>query len=129
MALLKGTGQEEVRIQCEALLPRADKPGRMLSVKFVGVFKAPESMDEVREVREKLMDEDNEYGDEQLVSDYFVTFEQMPAADGSGYVDPETKDEHGITALEHALNNRDYFVAIAKGCAEAVFGKEGRRKN
>lgn len=128
MSLLKGTGEEEVRVNCEAFIPRGDKPGKMMSVKFIGVYRAPADMDEVRRVMDRLRDEDDEYGDEEFVSDYFITFEKMPAPDGS-FVDPNATDESGMTALELALNHRDYFIAIAKGCSEAVFGKEGRRKN
>ena len=55
MGLLKGTENDvsEVDIKCTANIAQA-KVGSAIQVSFIGVFKAPEDMDEIREIREKL---------------------------------------------------------------------------
>lgn len=124
MALLKGTDDQEteVKIKCVAHIPKQGTD-RHIQVKFTGVYNVPVSDNErIMEIRERLLDPGDDYGDKELVNEFFVRFENMPGPDG-GTV--ECTEE----AMEEALRHRDYFNAIAQGCGKAVFGTEGRRKN
>ena len=116
MGLLKGTDLDEceVTVKCTALLPQKGKT-TPVPVSFNGIYLVPvNDRHRITDVRSRLVDRDDEYDDEQLVDEFFVRWEKMPA-EGGGYV--ECNDE----AKAEALQNRFYFDAIAKGCAQALF--------
>lgn len=124
MALLKGTGDNsdvEIKIKCVARLPKSGSSA-FNQVKFDGIFRVPTDRLELKAIRERIIDPDDDYGDEDLLEDHFVRWDNMPGPDG-GFV------ECSQEARDEAFSNAHYFRALAQGCAEALFGAEVRRKN
>lgn len=122
MGLLKGTGNEEIKIDVTAKI-KTGAGKSDIKVKFVALYKdISADLDQIRAVGRRLSDEDDDYGDEALVDDFFIGFEKLIGQENQAV---ECNDESRAEVLAH----RDYFHAILGGCTEALFGDRGRIKN